>query len=92
MPGVPFKWLYMLSFKAQELKVSLHHVLSQKNYIGLVTGIWGQIGENQSAKAAFPGMPKTKGAGVRFYPVFIWLLFPFGQGRFIYNGKEKFFN
>ena len=82
----------MLFFKARELKVSLSHVLSQKNYIGLVTGIWWQIGENQSAKAAFPGMPKAKGAGVRFYTLFVRLLFPFGQGRFIYNGEERFLN
>ena len=46
------------------LKLSLPHVLSQKNYIGFVTGVWWQIGENQPAKIAVPGMSKTKGAGL----------------------------
>ncbi len=49
-------------FKRKELKVSLYHVLPQKNNISFVTGIWWQFGKNKPAKIIVPGMPKAKGA------------------------------
>lgn len=54
----------MHPFKARELKVSLRYVLPKKSHIGLITGVWWQIGENQPAKITVPGMSKAKGTGV----------------------------
>lgn len=41
--------------------VSLCDVLSKKNNISLVAGIWWQIGENKPSKITISGMSKTKG-------------------------------